>query len=192
MERSISLTVIRTGPIARMFARGKAPVWAAACANAASFPMQYRAAARRSARKNLDRMLHSQALLQVIGDAQSVGYDCQRGVHGCAGREEAAVHDVEIVDFVCFAIHVQCGSLWIFAESDGAVLVCNTGERNAVPEKQVSGKQSLMTVMAVDAAFRLLLHQVLELGDQPLVGFFVVGCVLQNDFPVAVERDAIV
>ena len=62
------------------------------------------------------------------------------------------------------AIHVQRGSLGILAEADGAVLVGHSGKRNAVSQEQISGKQSFMAIIPMDAAFGLLLHEVLEFG----------------------------
>ena|SRR5438477_4695058 len=49
-----------------------------------------------------------------------------------------------------------------------------------------------MTFVAMNATFGLLLHEFFELGKQAAVRFFVVRRVLQNDFPVAVNGDAIV
>ena len=48
-----------------------------------------------------------------------------------------------------------------------------------------------MTFVAMNATFGLLLHEFFELGKQAAVRFFVVRRVLQNDFPVAVNGDAI-
>src|SRR5208283_6164679 len=49
-----------------------------------------------------------------------------------------------------------------------------------------------MTFVAVNATFGLLLHEFFKLGKQTAVWLFVIRCVLQNDFPVAANGDAIV
>src|SRR5713101_2037250 len=49
-----------------------------------------------------------------------------------------------------------------------------------------------MTLVAVNATFGLLLHEFFKLGKQTAVRLFVIRCVVQNDFPVAVNGDAIV
>src|SRR3989442_6436778 len=49
-----------------------------------------------------------------------------------------------------------------------------------------------MTFMAMNVAFGLLWHEHFELREQTAVGLFVVRCVLENDFPFAIEGDAIV
>src|SRR5262245_6168537 len=45
-----------------------------------------------------------EARLQVIADAECVGHDRQRRVHGPARREEAPVDDVEVVELVRLAV----------------------------------------------------------------------------------------
>src|SRR5690349_9176732 len=98
----------------------------------------------------------AQTFDQMIADAEGIGHDGQRGVNGGAGREEAPVHDIEIVDLVSFAICVQRGRLGITPEADGAVLVCHAGQWNAVANEEIPCEQSLMTLVAMNAAFGLL------------------------------------
>ena len=47
------------------------------------------------------------AFEQMIADAQSIGHYRERRVHRAAGTEEACVNNVEIVEFVRFAIAIQ-------------------------------------------------------------------------------------
>src|SRR5207249_12321929 len=42
----------------------------------------------------------AESLFQVIADAECIGHDGQRGVNSGAGREEAAIHNIKIVDLV--------------------------------------------------------------------------------------------
>src|SRR5947208_17152613 len=44
---------------------------------------------------------------QVIADAERVRHDGQRRVHGAGGREEARVHDVQVVEVVRLAVPVE-------------------------------------------------------------------------------------
>ena len=90
------------------------------------------------------------------------------------------------------AIRVQGRRLGITPESNRAVLVCHTGKRNSITDEQIPCEKSFVTLVAVNAAFGLLLHELFELGKQTAVRLFVVRGVLQNDFPVAVNGDAIV
>src|SRR6266702_7241600 len=93
---------------------------------------------------------------------------------------------------MCLAIRVQGRHLGVTPEADRAVLVRHACKRNAVTDEQVPRKQSFVTLVAVNAAFGLLLHEIFELGKQTAMRLFVVRGVLQNDFPVAVNGDAIV
>src|SRR4051794_18839136 len=49
----------------------------------------------------------AQALDEVVADPQRVRDGGQRRVHGTARREEARVDDVEVVDVVRLAVHVE-------------------------------------------------------------------------------------
>ncbi len=71
------------------------------------------------------------------------------------------------------------------AEADGPVLVGHAGERNPLTEVQIARKQSLVTLVTMNRTSRLLFHDVLELGDQPFVPFFVGGLVGEHNVPVA-------
>jgi len=109
------------------------------------------AAARSSAWSGLDRILYSckgrhsgvirqggcdaQSLFQVIADSECIGHDGQRGVNSGAGREEAAIHNIKIVDFVRLAIRVQCGGLGVSTEPNRTVLVCHACEWNTVTDE---------------------------------------------------------
>src|SRR5688572_3208220 len=57
----------------------------------------------------------------AVADAQRVGHDRQRGVHGRAGREEAGVDDVEVVHLVRAAALVERARRRVVAEADRAV-----------------------------------------------------------------------
>src|SRR5919199_788048 len=49
-------------------------------------------------------------------------------VHRARAGEEARVHDVEVVDVVGLAVHVERRALWVLAEADGAALVGDAGQ----------------------------------------------------------------
>src|SRR6185436_18941998 len=75
--------------------------------------------------------------LEVVAHPEGVGDDGQRRIHRRAGGKEAPVDHVEIVDLVGPAIDVQRGGSRVAPEADGSVLVRNTGEGDALTEKQV-------------------------------------------------------
>ena len=91
-----------------------------------------------------------------------------------------------------FTVAIKRAGLGIVAETDRAVLMRDTGERDALAEEQVSGEKALVAFVPVDRALRLLLHQALKLFDQAFVSFFVVRLVLQNDLAIAIDRDPVV
>src|SRR5713226_4273836 len=104
---------------------------------------------------------HSQALHQVVAHSKCVGHDGERRIDGSARWEETSVYNVEVVDVMGFAVHVQCGSLRVLSKANGAVLMGHAGEWNLLSHVQVSPKQPLMTVMAMHGAVRLL-HGLLQ------------------------------
>jgi len=71
----------------------------------------------------------------MIADAQGVRHDRERGIYRAARTEEAAVHDIEIVEFVSFAVPVERARFWIFTKTNCSVLMRDTSERNALTEK---------------------------------------------------------
>src|SRR5271165_7625510 len=199
---------MRIVPILRIFTPAGEELWGAARVNDESVHPNNSAVARSRARSGLERILYSckrrhsrvirrgscdaQSLFQVVSDAECIGHDGQRGVNGGAGREKTAVHDIKIVDLVRLAIRVQRRRPGVATEPNRAVLVSHAGKRNSITDEQIPREKPFMTLVAVNAAFGLLLHEFFELGKQTAVRLFVVRCVLQNDFPVAVNGDAIV
>ena len=130
------------------------------------------------------RTRDAKTLAQVVADAEGIGHDRQGRVHGSARREEAAVDDVQIVDFVRLAVDVERGRLRIAAESDGAVLVRHARQRNSVSNKQVAGHEMRVTVD--------VLEEVFELPNEPFMALAVVRRVAQHDVSVPIQRDAVV
>ena len=88
---------------------------------------------------------------------------------------------------MCFAVTIKCARLRIISKTHRAVLVCDSGERNALAEEQIPGNKAFVAVVPVNRAFGLLLHQALEFFNQTLVPLFVIWFVLQHDFAVASE-----
>src|SRR5262245_11933613 len=58
----------------------------------------------------------AEALDQMIADAQRIRGDGQCRIHRGARTEEAAIDDVEIVEIVGAAVHVQRRGAWVAAE----------------------------------------------------------------------------
>ena len=95
--------------------------------------------ARRAARRWLPRLSparHPQALAQVVPDAERVRHRGQPGVHRADAGEEAGVDDVEVVELVRLAVHVEHRRLGIGAEATGAGLV----RRPRRPPSRSSGR----------------------------------------------------
>ena len=98
------------------------------------------------------------SLEQVIADAQRVGYDGEPGIDRATRTKEACIHYVEIIQLVCFAVAIERARFRIVSEPDRPILVRDASERDALAEKQVSSEKTLVALMSVDRAFRLLLH----------------------------------
>jgi hypothetical protein len=124
----------------------------------------------------------------VIAHPKRVGHDGQRGVHRTAGREEAAIHDVEVIHLVGPAVDVQRGSPGILTETNGAVLVRDTRQRDPLAQEQVPGEYALMTLVTMHRALGLRLHELLNLGGESLVPLLVVGPVAEHDLAVPIHR----
>src|SRR5438552_1122074 len=73
---------------------------------------------------------NAQALFQVIADPQCVCHDRQCGIHRGARREEAPIHNVEVVHIMRLAVNVQRGSPGIGAKANGAILVSDSRMRS--------------------------------------------------------------
>ena len=118
----------------------------------------------------------------MIADAQRVGDDREGRVDRAARTEETPVDDVEIVQIMGFTVGVQSAGRPIFAEANRSYLMRHTRQRNSLADVQVTREQSLVALMAVNLTCGLLLHEFFELNDQPLVAFFIVRSVTENDF----------
>jgi hypothetical protein len=59
-------------------------------------------------------------LQQVVANAQGIGHDRQRRIDRAAGREEAGINDVQIVDVVGSAIRVERRGLRVVSEGEVA------------------------------------------------------------------------
>src|SRR5205814_7006950 len=114
------------------------------------------------------RLADSQAFHQVVAHSKRVGHDGERRIDGSTRWEETPVYNVEVVDVMGFAVHVQYRSLRVLSKANGAVLMGHAGEWNLLSHVQVSPKQPLMTVMAVHCTVRLL-HRLLQFSLKPFV-----------------------
>ncbi|MCG3163383.1 MAG: hypothetical protein JMDDDDMK_04780 [Acidobacteria bacterium] len=90
------------------------------------------------------------------------------------------------------AVHVERRCFRIVTKTDCAVLVRDSGERNALAQIEASREKPLMAFVPVNVAFRLLFHQLLQLRLQPLVRFQIVGRVREDNVALTVDGDAIV
>ena len=100
--------------------------------------------------------MHS--LEQVIADAQRVGYDGEPGIDRATRTKEACIDNVEIIQFVRFAVAIERARLRIIAEADRPVLVRHASERDALAEIQIAREKALVAFVAVHGTLGLLLH----------------------------------
>src|SRR5271166_1540362 len=158
----MSPTVIKIGPMARIWAPDGFATGAFSCDRTGASETRQSPAPTRIVRKVLRSILNSckrnwirgalcaggnsESLFQVVSDAQRIGDDGQRRVHGGTRGEEAAVHDVEIVHIMRFAVHIEGRGFQVAAKTNGAVLMGNSGEGNLVSEEQVPRKQALVAL----------------------------------------------
>jgi hypothetical protein len=98
-------------------------------------------------------------LKQVVANAQRIGDDGESWIYGAAGAEEARINNIKIVEFMRFAVSIERARFWIVAEADGAVLMRDPGERDALTEEQIPGKETFMAIVSMHRAFGLLLHE---------------------------------
>jgi hypothetical protein len=127
----------------------------------------------------------AQPLEQVVADSQRVRDGRQRGVHRADAREEARIDDVQIVELVGLAVHVEDGRRRVQAEANGAGLVGDARDRDLVLE--VPGPRNEM----VGVHAQVIEHR-LQLAVQLLLRLLVVGRVRQADVAVVRERHAVV
>src|SRR5271157_3457960 len=167
MDLSISETVIATGPTCSTCPPAD-PIWPASeawkAANSShARPSLRKTSLRSTAHSNSFGYTRAQALQNVIAHTQRIGHDRQRRIYRRARREEAAINNVKILELMGFAIHIQCRSLGIVPEADGAVLVGDTRKRNALSYIKIAAKKSFVAVMAMHRA-TVMLQCLLELG----------------------------
>ena len=70
----------------------------------------------------------------MVGYADGVGDDGEGWVYGAGGGEEAGVDDVEVVELVGLAVDVEDRRGGVVAEAEGAVLMADAFERDALFE----------------------------------------------------------
>ena len=75
----------------------------------------------------------------MVGYADGVGDDGEGGVDGAGGGEEAGVDYVEVFELVGFAVDVEDRGGGVVAEAEGAVLVADAFEGDALFEVGVEG-----------------------------------------------------
>src|SRR5437762_14075527 len=121
------------------------------------------------------------SLQQVITDSQRVGDDGKSRIHGATRTEEASIDNIKIVELMRFAVAIERACLWIISKTNRAVLVRNSGKRNALSKIQIPREQTFVALVPVKGAFRLLLHKRFEFFNQPFVSFFVVRLVFSDD-----------
>src|SRR5262245_49730363 len=80
------------------------------------------------------------SLQQMISDSQRVRHNRQSRIYRRARHEEAAVNHIEVVQVVRLAVHVQRRGLRVTSEADRAVLVRDSGKRDALAKIEAARK----------------------------------------------------
>src|ERR1700757_4839336 len=78
------------------------------------------------------RLGHSQAFHQVVTHSKCIGHDGEGRIDGSARWEETSVYNVEVVDVMGFAVHIQYRGLRVVSKANGSVLVGYSSERNSL------------------------------------------------------------
>src|SRR5438477_8633904 len=92
--------------------------------------------------RNIFRDWHTHSLQQVISNFQRVRHYRERGIYCCAGGEEAAINDVQVVKIVSFAVGIERRCFWIVAEANCAVLMGHSREGDLLSHVEVAGEQA--------------------------------------------------
>src|SRR5438128_9043523 len=158
----MSATVMRMGPMARTEILGCAisaartsDVSSAGTNNTVTRPIATRIVGRdfescfialTACADKFSRFLRAKPIAQMIGHAKSVGHNGQCRIYCCAGRKEAAVHNVKIVHIMRLAVHIERGGFWIVAKADRAVLVSDSSQRNAVAEEKIASEETFVAI----------------------------------------------
>src|SRR5438067_4231261 len=93
------------------------------------------------------------SLQQVITDSQRVGDDGKSRIHGATRTEEASIDNIKIVELMRFAVAIERACLWIISKTNRAVLVRNSGKRNALSKIQIPREQTFVALVPVKGAF---------------------------------------
>ena len=79
-------------------------------------------------------LLLAQSLQQVVAHADRIG-DCGKGrIHRSDTDEETCVDNVQVIELMRLAVHVERRRLRVMTEPDRAVLVRNAGQGNALAQ----------------------------------------------------------
>ncbi len=119
----------------------------------------------------------------MIADAQRIGNGRQRRIHRADAGKETRVHDVEIVEFVRLAVHVQHRIVRVGAEPAGAGLMRDTGDGNFFPEIKIIGNEVRMQVQMFEHGLQLL--------AQPVERIEIAEFVVEPDFTPGIQGDAV-
>ena len=92
----------------------------------------------------------------MITDTHGVGHDGQRRIHRAARREEAAVDDIEIVEVVRLAVHIECRVPRIAAEAGRPALMGRAADRDILAEIERARQDTGLSVHRLQYLFELL------------------------------------
>src|SRR5215470_2776370 len=97
----------------------------------------------------------------MIADAQRIGDNGERRVHGADRDEEAAVDDIEVIEVVSLAIKIERRCLGVPAEADGSGLMRRAADRDVLAQIERARQQMRMEIERC--------QHVLELSLKPSV-----------------------
>src|SRR5215475_1910677 len=102
----------------------------------------------------------------MIADAQRIGDDSERRVHGADRDEETGIDDIEVIKVVSLAIEIERRCLGVAAEADGPGLMRRAADRDVLAEIERAWHQMRMEAERGEHG--------LELGSKALVALHVV------------------
>jgi hypothetical protein len=71
----------------------------------------------------------------MVSHPQRIGHDGQGRIHRTAGREEAGVDDIEVVNVVRLTVDIERRGLGIDPKADGAVLMGDPGQGDTLADE---------------------------------------------------------
>ena len=93
----------------------------------------------------------------MISDTQSICHDPQRWIGSAARDKKTRVHYVELIQVMCLAIDIQCGSCWVVPQTYCSALMCYTCQRDGAIQEELIGQDMIIAIADLIVICRYLL-----------------------------------